>query len=120
MKVFQLVPLFLWLLGAVSAPAPLLGQNDPCCSVVQDALRVASQIKAGMTRRAVEKDFIPDGGLAFPLETTYVFKRCPLIKIRITFSPQPGKDSNEGSYSLSEEDRIASVSELFIAYQNRD
>ncbi len=123
MRVFQLALLFLWPLSIVCAPAPLVAQSDPCCSIVQDALTAASQIKVGMTRRAVEKDFMPDGGLSFPLETTYVFKRCPLIKIRVTFSSSSsspsGNNSNEHVHSAGE-DRIVSVSELFIGYESRD
>jgi len=57
------------------------------CALVKEALDAVNLITKGLTRKDVEKKFAQDGGLFSRSETVYVYKACPLIKVRITFSP---------------------------------
>lgn len=46
-------------------------QTSPC-SIVQKALEDYGQLKLGMTRKEIERRFVPDGGLQFPFSTRYL------------------------------------------------
>jgi len=63
------------------------------CAVVEEALEASLQIKAGMTRREVEKDFKLDGGVQFPHSARYLYSKCPFIKLHVDYKPTRGADS---------------------------
>lgn len=94
-------------------------QNDPkqrdCCGIAADALKIWGSLKVGMTRQAVEKKFILDGGMQFPGSSTYVVPNCEYIKVKIEFEP-----ANPNARGLAPEDTVTKISELFVAYPARD
>ena len=85
------------------------------CKLVEEALEESRQLKPGMTRRQVEKDFEMDGGLQFPSSGTYTYQRCNYIKLDIEF-----KHIEKSEALLSPDDIITSISQPYIAYPRRD
>lgn len=90
-------------------------QNGQCCTVVEQALSELNHIKVGAKRKEIEKQFVIDGGVTFRNETTYIFKLCPLIKIKVTFSQNEGSSTHNSS-----NDVIRSISKPYIEYAAKD
>lgn len=89
-------------------------KQSACCSIVEEALVSAGNIKPGMTRADIEKNFVMDGGLNFNATSFYTYRECPLIKIRVDFSTwTPGGED-------SPKDIVKSVSEPYLQYPVRD
>ncbi len=66
-----------------------------------------------MTRSAVENRFIEAGGLSFGNETSYIYRKCSYIALKITFKPvMAGQKSGL--------DQVESVGILTIKYEARD
>lgn len=102
-------------LPCVQSKAQTNNQQAPCCSIVEQALASVNNIKPGMTRADVEKDFVLDGGLDFIGTSIYTYKKCLLIKIRVDFSiAKPGKNVD------SPNDVVKSVSQPYLQYPIRD
>jgi hypothetical protein len=88
-----------------------------CCSIVEGALEAVGRIKTGEQRSVLEKEFVHDGGIYSRSETTYIYRACPYIKIRVTFALDPAyKDFVTGSPI----DTVKSVSKPFVEYPARD
>jgi len=88
-----------------------------CCSVVTDALAAVGRIRSGSTRADIEREFRVQGGLFSRKDTVYVYRRCPEIKIRVTFS----FNLSDGLFVTgSPKDTVVSVSEPFIGYEVKD
>jgi hypothetical protein len=85
------------------------------CGVVRQALNDSGRIKAGMTRRDVEKYFSVEGGMNFPLNTRYVYSKCRYIKIDIEFRSAPGNKK-----LMSPNDVVSDFSKLYIEYPIAD
>lgn len=107
---------------APSAPAAVAraAQSDTqsqCCSAVAKALEAVNRIKTGMLRENVEEEFTQDGGIDFGSETVYTYKKCPLIKIRVGFSP---KTDGTAKSNNRLKDVVKSVSKPYIEYPSRD
>ena len=91
--------------------------DHDCCSIVTSALQAVDHIKKGMSRAEVEKEFRTEGGLFTREETFYVYRKCPLIKIKVTFERDPSyKDFATGS----PKDRVLSVSQPYLQYPVMD
>lgn len=58
------------------------------CSIIVDALQAAQRLKPGVARSQVEEDFELDGGISFPQQATYVYKKCRYIKIELSFGAE--------------------------------
>jgi hypothetical protein len=93
----------------------LRGEESSCCSIVHRAMSATAQIKPGMKRKDVEKAFSEDGGLSFNGEGRYVFKECPLIKIKVKFSGVSGAKGKE-----SPDDIVADVSPPYMEAPMKD
>jgi hypothetical protein len=76
---------------AAAPAAPSALSQTP--QVILDAMNVVRGLKAGDTRAEVERNFVLDGGLNSNRESTYLFKGCCCIKIRVDFSLSPGSTS---------------------------
>jgi hypothetical protein len=87
------------------------------CQVAAEALTAASQLKPGMVRSDLEKNFVRDGGIAFPGSGTYVFKKCHYMKINVEFDAH---DFDKTTQDLSKTDAIIRVSKLYLAYPVAD
>jgi len=88
---------------------------NSCCSVVEEALRDALRIKPGMKRADLAALFTTEGGLDFHIQTIYVWKRCPYIKIKISFAL-----SDSISPRDSPADVITAVSDPYLQYPVTD
>jgi hypothetical protein len=93
-----------------------------CCSIVEQVLHTIDHIKKGQTRTEVEKNFVRDGGLDFRTETIYVFRLCPLIKVRIKFAAvktgvtQPATERSKDA----QDDLVEEVGQPYIQYPTKD
>lgn len=114
MAVFAGVFTLVALLGA--GPRQDRASGPSSCAVVQQALSDYQHIKAGASRRDVEKFFVLDGGLQFRNSTTYAYPKCNYIKLEIDFSPAPSGTP----VLLSPDDTVTKVSKLFVEYPAKD
>lgn len=94
---------------------PAHPQECSSCSIVDQALGDANQVKVGMTRAELEKFFVRDGGASFRLRTVYVSRRCSYLKIDVDFDADPGVDRD-----FSPKDVITKISRLYAAYPSKD
>jgi len=117
MKKWITPAVFLCVLIAVWPTAQSQNPATRCssCDVVHEALENVRQVKVGMTRKALEKYFVLDGGMSFRNRANYVHPKCDHLKIAVDFEPDPTVKS-----SLSPNDTVAAVSEVFVAYPVRD
>lgn len=84
--------------------------NEPTnCGFVMDALTAARNVKVGMVRADVEREFEFDGGLSAPGRATYVYRRCHFIKINVDFT------TKEGATTASPNDEIERLSAPYLA-----
>jgi hypothetical protein len=76
-------------------------------------------IEVGMTRGELLRIFMTEGGLSTGLMRTYVYRRCPYMKVNVEFEPvgRPARDA-EGRVTLveSDEDLITQLSEPYLAW----
>lgn len=116
MMKFRCAAIAIFVAAGMSSHAQAPGPTVPssCCSVVEDALRDILKIKPGM-KRADLTAFTTEGGLDFHIETIYVWKNCPYIKIKVSFAT-PASASPKDSPS----DVITAVSDPYIQYPVRD
>lgn len=99
--------------GASKGTNMAVNQSE-CCTLIEQALKDAAMIKAGATRADVEKNFLPvSGGATFGNEEVFQYKKCNLIKIKVTFSSS-GKNSGVAANTVAE------ASELSIGYETKD
>jgi hypothetical protein len=97
------------------ASAEKTGPDD--CKVVTEALKAAGDLKPGMLRADVEKNFTLDGGVSFPGSGTYLFKACHYIKIDVQFDAQ---DADKNTHGLSKTDSITTISKPYLDYPRAD
>jgi hypothetical protein len=73
------------------------------------------RLKAGMTRRDAEQYFALDGGMNFRGQMRYVYGKCELIQVEITFEEDPDVRND-----FSQKDKITNLSKLFLAFPSKD
>jgi hypothetical protein len=83
---------------------------------VDTVIRIASALHPGMTRADVLENFKTEGGLSTRKWNHYVYKRCPLIKVDVTFVVAPGADEAKESST----DKIATVSKPYLEFSIYD
>ncbi len=90
---------------------------------IRDALSEIQTVKLGMNRGQLLSLFTTQGGLATGLKRTYVYRRCPYIKIDVEFEAvgRPARDA-EGRATLveSERDVITAISRPYLAWEVTD
>ena len=95
------------------------GKSEENTKWVFDSLREMKTIEAGKTRADLLKVFTTEGGLSTGLQQTYVYRRCPYIKVDVRFEAvgRPAKDT-EGRVTLegSEKDTIISISKPYLEW----
>lgn len=113
----------LWCLSGYEVAAQPVQRDAVLTTRIVEALREISTIEVGMTRRELSVLFGTEGGLSTALRRTYVYRRCPYIKVDVEFEPvgRPTRDS-EGRVTLREadEDIIARVSRPYLAWSVMD
>jgi hypothetical protein len=83
---------------------------------IDTVIRIASALHPGMTRADVLKNFQTEGGISARQWNSYVYKRCPYIKVDVTFAVAPGQDQmNEAAT-----DKIATVSKPYLQFSVSD
>ena len=86
---------------------------------IAESLREMNTIEVGMTRGELLRIFMTEGGLSTGLMRTYVYRRCPYMKVDVEFEPvgRPAHDA-EGRVTLveSDEDLITQLSEPYLAW----
>jgi len=115
MKMNAVVITIFVVLSSFQMHAQRAPERSACCSIVEQALASVDNIKPGMTRADIEKNFVMDGGLDFGLTSIYTYKECPLIKIRVDFST-----GTPGGGSDSPKDIVKSVSKPYLEYPTKD
>jgi hypothetical protein len=83
---------------------------------IAGALKAVAEIKAGSTRADVERHFVLDGGLHALEQSTYLYKKCDLIKIDVEFA----HDSNRSWMDSTSKDTVVHVSKPCLEYPVAD
>jgi hypothetical protein len=80
---------------------------------VESAMRSIFTIKPGATRKDLLRVFTGEGGFSVRTQRTYVYKRCPYIKVDVEFAPVG--DLEEG-FSEMPADKITTISRPYLDY----
>jgi hypothetical protein len=83
---------------------------------IDAVIRIADALRPGMTRADVLKKFQTEGGLSARQWNHYVYRRCPYIKVDVTFVVAPGEDQ----FKESATDKIATVSKPYLQFSIMD
>ena len=102
-------------------PMCAAGEESQGCQLVLEALHAAEKIRPGMVRADLQKDFESDGGISFPNEGRYTYRKCSLIKIDVEFDAKPVTEPlPKGATDFSPNDPIKKVSRPYIYYRFTD
>lgn len=86
---------------------------------ISDSLREMKTIEVGKTRADLLKVFTTEGGLSTGLRRTYVYRKCPYIKVDVEFEAigRPARD-DDGRVTLeqSDKDTIKSISKPYVEW----
>ncbi len=86
---------------------------------ISDSLREMKTIEVGKTRADLLKVFTTEGGLSTGLRRTYVYRKCPYIKVDVQFEAvgRPARDA-DGRVTLeeSDKDKIKSISKPYLEW----
>jgi hypothetical protein len=83
---------------------------------IDAVIRIADALHPGMTRADVLKNFRAEGGISARQWNHYVYKRCPYIKVDVTFVVAPGGDQ----FKEPATDNIATVSKPYLEFSVMD
>ncbi|MGD0445186.1 MAG: hypothetical protein ABSA39_14725 [Edaphobacter sp.] len=79
-------------------------------------IRLVDSLHPGMTRADVLKNFTTEGGLSARSWNHYVYKKCPFIKIDVTFAVA----AEESLTNEAATDKIATVSKPYLQFSIYD
>ena len=104
--------------------APVSSQGDPDAELtrrISDAIRETSAITVGMTRGDLVSVFTVEGGLSARAQRTYVYRRCPYIKVDVEFDVEHLRDA-QGRIAGPEadDDIISRISRPYLAWAVMD
>jgi hypothetical protein len=96
-------------LGVVMASASGQGRSGACdhCAWLRESLDHIETVQAGMFRADLERLFTYEGGIYSRSQQTYVYRKCPYIKVDVEFA-RSEENQNSG-------DRISKISRPYIA-----
>jgi hypothetical protein len=83
---------------------------------IDKVIRIADALHPGMTRADVLKNFQTEGGLSARQWNHFVYKRCPYIKVDVTFVVAAGEDQ----FKEAATDKIATVSKPYLQFSIAD
>jgi hypothetical protein len=90
---------------------------------IAESLKEMETITVGMTRGELLRVFTTEGGLSTGLSRTYVYRKCPYIKVDVEFEPvgRPARDA-EGRVTLKEAngDVIKKISKPYLDWSVLD
>jgi hypothetical protein len=104
------------------SPAKPLVVDPALTRSIDQVLTDVSSIQSGMTRAELLRVFTTEGGLSTRDEQRYVYRRCPLIKVMVTFRRPADADDDWGGAPEEERagDIIQSISKPFLEYSITD
>lgn len=82
---------------------------------IASVMRAIDAIKPGMTREEMKEVLREEGGLSTRTDRTYVYKQCPLIKVKVVFTPTDADPGTENP-----EDKVLSISRPYLEYSVMD
>jgi hypothetical protein len=118
-----LLVVFAWIGTAVGqSPAKPLLADPTLTRSMEQVLKDLSSVQAGMTRAELLRVFTTEGGLSTRDEQRYVYRRCPLIKVVVTFRRPADADDDWGGAPEEERagDIVQSISKPFLEYSIAD
>jgi hypothetical protein len=118
-----LLAVFVWIGTAVGqGPAKPLVADPALTRSMEQVLKDVSSVQAGMSRAELLRVFTTEGGLSTRDEQRYVYRRCPLIKVMVTFRRPADADDDWGGAPEEERagDIIQSISKPFLEYPIMD
>ena len=110
------------LLLFLCAPVSSQGDSDAeLTRLISEAILETSAITVGMSRGDLARVFTTEGGLSTRAQRTYVYRRCPYIKVDVEFEVEHLRDS-EGRVSRPEadDDVIKRISRPYLAWSVTD
>ena len=84
---------------------------------VAGCLKQMQAVRAGMTRKEIEKILTMEGGLYSPTTGHYVSRECPYFKVDVEFTAARDKD---GRAVFGGHDRIVKVSRPYLDWPTID
>ena len=89
--------------------------------LISEAIRETSAITPGMSRGDLMRVFTVEGGLSTRAQRTYVYRRCPYIKVDVEFEVEHLRDA-QGRIPLLEadDDVIRRISRPYLAWAITD
>ncbi len=120
----KISPIFLLLFATVIVPAQksVPGRYGPQIDVqhtewIDSVMRSILAVKPGATRKDLLKLFTTEGGLSSRTQRTYVYKRCPYIKVDVRFAPVGNEDDG---FAEMPQDKVIALSRPYLEYAVTD
>jgi hypothetical protein len=124
---YRIVSLLLAIFAGVGtvvgqSPAKPLVADPALTRSMDQVLKDVSSVQSGMTRTELLRVFTTEGGLSTRDEQRYVYRRCPLIKVMVTFRRPTDADDDWGGAPEEERagDIVQSISKPFLEYSIAD
>jgi hypothetical protein len=118
-----LLAAFVWIgVAAGQSPVKPLVADPALTRSIDQVLKDVSSIQSGMTRAELLRVFTTEGGLSTRDEQRYVYRRCPFIKVMVSFRRPADADDDWGGAPEEERtgDIIQSISKPFLEYSIAD
>ena len=114
--------LSLILLLLLCTPVSSQGDSDAeLTRLISEAIRETSAIAAGMSRGDLMRVFTVEGGLSTRAQRTYVYRRCPYIKVDVEFEVDHLRDAQGRiPYPEADDDVIRRISRPYLAWAVMD
>ena len=116
----KISPLLLLLLATAIVPAQkgISGRHSSEIDVehtewIDSVMRSILVVKPGATRKGLLKLFTTEGGLSSRTQRTYVYKRCPYIKVDVRFAPVGNEDDG---FAEMPQDKVIALSRPYLEY----
>ena len=71
------------------------------------------KIRPGMTRADLLTVLTEEGGFSYPQQQTFVYRKCPYIKVDVRFAPA-------SSQTFSSTDKIVEISRPYLDWSHKD
>jgi hypothetical protein len=112
-KVLLLLIFSVGAIGQLSSQESLSSADNQHTEWVARALKATQSIRVGMTRSDLLRVFTTEGGISMPSQQTYVYRKCPYIKVDVKFAAS----SNIGELP---QDKITEISRPYLAWTVTD
>jgi hypothetical protein len=103
------------ILSVAASRGPEQVDTETGCQQLRQALQNYQQLKVGLPRSDATTFFVLDGGMQFPSSARYVDPRCKYLHVDVEFEL-----AKPDAISPSPDDRIKSISKLYVEYPAKD